>query len=173
MSKVTCGALLGALLTIGLAGRGFAADTDTMLREANDRAEIQALMWHYVRALDSLDEHAYAAAFTEDGQFGVGERAEKGRPALMKMIMDLKKNRADREAKGEAKTPPMYHVITNSYIEFVDNDHARFHAYWMTVFGAAGRGTMPRVAAAGREVDDIVRVSGKWLIKLRNVAATD
>ncbi len=28
----------------------------------------------------------------------------------------------------------MYHVIANSYLEFVDKDHARLEAYWMTVF---------------------------------------
>lgn len=173
MFKVTYASLVAVVaVSMGVGSRSYAGETD-MLREANDRAEIQALMWRYVRALDSLDEHAYAQAFTEDGQFGVGSNAEKGRPALMKMITDLKKGRADREASGAAKTPPMYHVITNAYIEFVDKDHARYHSYWMTVFGAAGKGTAPRVAAAGQGVDDVVRIKGQWLIKLRNVAVQD
>jgi hypothetical protein len=43
-------------------------------------------------------------------------------------------------------------------------------AYWMTVFGAAGQNTPARVAAAGREVDELVRLNGQWLIKLRDVA---
>ena len=51
-------------------------------------------------------------------------------------------------------------MITNHHIEFVDKDHARYHAYWMTVFGAAGENTPPRVAAAGREYDELVRVNG-------------
>jgi hypothetical protein len=38
------------------------------------------------------------------------------------------------------------------------------------VFGAAGRGGQVRVAAAGNAVDDLVKVNGKWLIKVRNVA---
>jgi hypothetical protein len=29
-------------------------------------------MWHYVRALDTENADAYAAAFTPDGQFGSG-----------------------------------------------------------------------------------------------------
>jgi uncharacterized protein (TIGR02246 family) len=165
--------LLGALVLAAGFSRVAAADDAAVLRETQDRADIQALMWHYVRALDSLDGDAYAAAFTEDGQFGTGANAEKGRPALKKMITDLKKSRADREASGQAKSPPMYHVITNSYIEFVDEDHARYHSYWMTVFGAAGENGMPRVAAAGQGVDDVVRVDGKWLIKMRNVAVQD
>jgi hypothetical protein len=40
----------------------------------------------------------------------------------------------------------------------------------MTVFGAAGPETPSRVAAAGRGVDELVRVNGQWLIKNRNVA---
>jgi len=64
-------------------------------------------MWQYVRALDTEDADAHAAAFTPDGQFGTGQN------------------------------------------------------------------TPPRVAAAGRQVDDLVRVSGQWLIKLRDVAPKD
>jgi uncharacterized protein (TIGR02246 family) len=172
MSRLVLSLLSAAALAAGVS-RAAAADDAAVLREVQDRAAIQALMWHYVRALDSLDADAYAAAFTEDGQFGTGANAEKGRPALKKMITDLKKSRADREAAGQPKSPPMYHMIMNSYIEFVDQDHARYHSYWQTVFGSAGENGMPRVAAAGQGVDDVVRVDGKWLIKMRNVAVQD
>jgi uncharacterized protein (TIGR02246 family) len=149
-----------------------ASDVDMSAREARDRAEIQGLMWRYVRALDSFDAEGYAAVYTPDGQFGTGERAEKGRDALRKMIADLKKSRAEREEKGE-KPAPMYHVITNSNLEFVDKDHARYYAYWMTVFASTGKDSPPRVAAVGRSVDELVRVDGKWLIKFRDVAPKD
>jgi SnoaL-like protein len=141
--------------------------------EARDRAEIDGLMWRYVRALDTLNADAYAAVYTPDGQFGSGPTAPKGHEALKKMIADLKQGQVDREAKSGARSAPMYHVITNPYMEFVDKDHVRYHAYWMTVFGAAGENTPLRVAAAGREYDEIVRVNGRWLIKLRDVAPKD
>lgn len=164
------------LSTVGLitavVPQTFAADAD-VLREANDRAEIQELMWRYVRALDTLDAAAYAQVFTEDGVFGSGANATEGREALRKMVNDLKQGRVEREARGEAGSPPMYHVITNSHIEFVDADHARYHSYWMTVFGAAGADSPPRVAAAGRGIDELVRVDGQWLIETRNVAPQD
>ena len=142
-------------------------------REARDRAEIEGLMWRYVRALDTLDVDAYAQVFTEDGQFGSGPNAARGRPALKNMIAGYRKDRVDREAKGEPKSPPMHHVITNAYVEFLDADHARYHSYWMTVFGGSGQDTPPRVAAVGRGVDELVRVDGKWLIKFRDVAPQD
>jgi hypothetical protein len=160
------------MLAVGFAFNVSASDAD-VLREFKDRAEIQQLMWRYVRALDSLNAEAYADVFTEDGQFGSGRNTVKGRAALSKMVADLKQARAEREAKGEPQSPPMYHVITNSNIEFVDAEHARYYAYWMTVFGAAGQDTPPRVAAAGRSIDELVRLNGQWLIQSRNVAPAD
>lgn len=149
-----------------------AADAD-VLRESQDRAAIQGLMWRYVRALDSFNGDAYTAVFTEDGQFRSGNQGvTQGRAALKKMVDDLKKSREERAAKGEP-VPPMNHMIPNSYIEFVDADHARYHSYWMTVFGASGPETQPRIAASGRGVDEVVRVDGEWLIQSRDVAPKD
>lgn len=142
---------------------------DQAAREAKDRAEIEALMWRYVRSLDSLNADAYAANYTPDGSFG----NTKGQAALKKMVADMAQQRVEARKKGEPERPPMFHVITNPYIEFVDKDHAIYRSYWMTVFGAAGQGTAPRVAAAGRGIDHLVRVNGKWLIQSRNVAPAE
>ncbi len=145
---------------------------DTAAREARDRAEIEALMWRYTRALDTADAETYASVYTADGQFGSGANATKGREALRKMIADMKDRQAAAAAKGQPG-PPMYHMTMNSHLTFVDKDHARLEAYWQTVFGAAGQGTAPRVAAAGRSIDELVRVDGKWLIQSRDVAPRD
>ena len=61
----------------------------------------------------------------------------------------------------------------NHWIEFVDEDHARYHAYYLTVSDALGRETPPRIVAAGQSLDEMERVSGKWLLKTRDVAAKD
>src|SRR5580700_10056645 len=141
--------------------------------ESEDRAQIEKLMWQYVRALDTENADAYAAVFTPDGQFGTGANAVKGSEALKKMISGFRQRAADNEAKTGEKRPAMYHVIANSYLEFVDKDHARLEAYWMTVFADGGPKVPSRVAAAGREVDELVRLNGQWLIKTRDVAPTD
>ena len=144
-----------------------AADME-MMHAAGDRAGIEALMWRYVRALDTFNSEAYAATFTEDGQFIAGENTVQGHEALKKMIDNYRRDREDRAARGE-KVPPLNHVMTNEYLEFIDKDHARLHSYWMTIFGATGPDSPPQVAASGRGIDELVRVNGKWLIKLRNV----
>ena len=167
MMKIRVG-IAGALILF-TGSCALAGDND-VLREAKDRAQIESLMWRYVRALDTFNADAYAATYTPDGQFGSGATATKGHDALVKMVGDLKKRSSETETKTGKKPAPMYHVLTNNYIEFIDKDHARMQAYWMTVFGAAGEATPARVAAAGREVDELVRMNGQWLIKLRDVA---
>ena len=154
-----------------VAGSAFASDAD-ILREAKDRADITQLMWNYVRALDTLNEDAYAKVFTDDGEFHTGNAVEKGPEQLKKIILDVKKRRAESEAKG-VKSTAMYHVITNSNIEFMDKDHARYYSYWMTMFAGAAPGESARAAAVGHGVDDLVRVKGKWLIQKRDVAPKD
>ena len=141
---------------------------DNTAREARDRAEIEALMWSYTRALDTLNPEAYAAAYTPEGQFVAGQNATKGHAALKKMIVDTNE-RQSANAKGEAR-PGMYHMTLNPKLTFVDKDHARIDAYCLTVFGATGPAAPVRVAAAGRSVDQLVRVNGKWLIQNRDVA---
>src|SRR5688572_33343898 len=127
---------IAAALVIGATSAAFADDA-AALRESQDRAAIEALMWRYVRALDSLDPDAYAAVFTEDGTFGSGSTQRKGRADIKQMVADLKKGRDDRASAG-TPSAPMYHVIANHQITFTGANEARYDSYWMTVFGAAG-----------------------------------
>ena len=134
-----------------------------------DRAMIEKLMWKYDRMLDTYDADAYVKLFTADGAFG----QVKGREALHKMVADLGKGHDERRAKGEKIT--MRHFTMNQYLEFTGPTTARYHYYHQTVFGTGGEKSADpaRIAAAGNGVDDLVKVDGQWLIKLRNVAAAD
>ena len=136
---------------------------------AEDRAAIEKLMWTYDRMLDTYNADAYAKLFTVDGAFG----KTKGREALHKMIADLGKGHDERRAKGEKIS--MRHFTMNQYLEFTGPTTARYHYYHQTVFGTGGEKSPDpaRIAAAGNGVDDLVKVDGQWLIKFRNVAATD
>jgi hypothetical protein len=173
MTKKILAGLVG-LLFVGLLYSHAASRESDIQREEQDRAQIEKLMWQYTRALDSENADAYAAVYTPDGQFGSSTSTNivKGRDALKKMISDLRQRAADNEAKGQ-KQPAMYHMEMNTYIEFVDKDHARVLGYWQTVFASQGPNVPVRVAAAGREVNDIVRVDGQWLIQSRDVAPKD
>ena len=157
-----------AVVAIVLPALAFNAYAD----RSEDREAIEALMWRYARALDGLNPDAYAAVFTEDGQFGVGEGATKGHEALKKMIQGFIDNRKKREEEGNP-AGPMFHMTADSWVEFIDATHARHHSYWQTAFGPAKRGEPVRIAAVGRGVDHLVKVKGKWLIQIRDVAPKD
>ncbi len=119
---------------------------------------------------NAVEREALRRCLSPDGQFGSGATAVKGRDALKKTIADLRTRAAGNEAKTGEKRPAKYHVIANSYLEFTDKGHARLEAYWMTVFADGGPKVPARVAAAGREIDELVRLNGQWLIKSRDVA---
>jgi uncharacterized protein (TIGR02246 family) len=152
--------------TLSLGASVVLSGEDSTVREARDRADIEALMWKYTRALDKGDGATYASTYTPDGQFGTGANASKGREALSKLVVR-------QPAAGQPARPPLYHMELNHWIEFVDKDHARYHAYYLTVSGAMGQDTPARIVAAGQSLDTMERVSGKWLLKTRDVAAKD
>jgi hypothetical protein len=172
MTRIRISIAIAAVFVVALASTAVFGQ-DNSAREAKDRAEIEALMWRYTRALDTGDGTTYASTYTVDGQFGTGANATKGREALKKLVDSPKERQAAAEAKGEPRRPPLYHMEANSWIEFVDKDHARYHAYYLTVSGGAGENAPPRIAAAGRSVNHLERVNGKWLIKLRDVQPRD
>ena len=164
---------------------GWAAAADPA-RESQDRAAIEGLEWRYVHAADTLDAEAYVGTFTPDGQLGTGARAAIGAAAL-KGIIDYMSRDARERNKGRAEPIELYHIMTNLYIEFVDQDHARVHYYWMALYStpraperqggherppdAASR--QPRIAEAGRGLDRVVRLDGRWLIQERDVWSRD
>ena len=168
MAKRRYVALLLGLALVALP----AAAQSAFEREAKDRAGIEKLMWQYARALDTENADAYAATYTPDGQFGVGANAVKGRDALKKMISDLHQRGLETESKSGQKRAALYHANTNHYLEFIDKDHARLRAYYMTL--RAGAPNAPAsLVAAGWEQNDLVRVKGQWLIQVRDTAPKD
>ena len=70
----------------------------------------------------------------------------------------------DAANEDGTKKPHMYHIVTNPHIEFIDEDHARYYAYWMGVLETGGE-----IVTAGREVNELVKVNGRWLISIRDV----
>ena len=89
------------------------------------------------------------------------------------MIAATGQRQGGAQPAADTKRPPMFHMTANEQLRFIDRDHARLDAYYITMFGAAGEGAPARVAAVGRSIDEFERVNGQWLIKSRNVAPQD
>jgi 3-phenylpropionate/cinnamic acid dioxygenase small subunit len=167
---VAVAVLTGLVVTAGAVFTASKSD-DELLQRARDREQIEDLMWRYARALDTSDAQTYASLYTVDGQFSAGANATKGREALKNMISGTGQRQAG--APQAAPRPPMYHMTANHQLCFIDKDHARIDAYYITMVAAAGPDTPSRVAGVGRSIDELERVNGQWLIKSRNVAPMD
>lgn len=166
--------LAGCVAVVGNRGEGtnFGGSDAALWRETRDRQQIEELLWRYARTLDSADADGYAAVYTPDGEFSAGSTSLKGREALRKFVADLKQTRQDRLAKGENPGATL-HMTANHHIAFTGPDSATVHSYWLTMFPGSGAQNPDRLGAVGRAVDQLVRVDGKWLIKVRNVAPQD
>src|SRR5690606_1886263 len=125
--------LAAASLSLLAAGPALADRTE-------DREAIEALMWKYARALDTGNGEAYAALYAEDGQFGVGDNAVKGREALRALV--------GGGGGADAAPPQLLHMTADSWIEFIDDTHAKHHSYWLTM-RMASAGQPASVAAIG------------------------
>jgi uncharacterized protein (TIGR02246 family) len=139
-----------------------------LLQQSRDRAEIEELVTRYVTALDTRDADMYAEVFTEDGTYDVTGTVYEGRAAIRKIVTDLQESRARNEAAG---TPPvdLYHVMSNSSIELIDEDEARHISYAQTVRAAEGGQFI--VGFMGRYEDVIVKRDGRWQIQSRKLVS--
>jgi uncharacterized protein (TIGR02246 family) len=139
-----------------------------VLRQLQDRAEIEDLVANYVKALDTLDADLYASVFTEDAVYDVTGTVYEGRDAIRKIVTDLKESRARNEGQG-TESPALYHVMSNNSIELIDESNARHTSYAQTV-RAAENGQFV-VGFMGRYEDEIVKRDGRWQIKSRKLVS--
>lgn len=142
------------------------AESDAAVQKLIDRAEIEALVARYVTALDTLDADAYAGVFAEDARFNVSGTVYDGRDAIRKIVTDLQAARARNDAEGRP-TPRLYHVMSNTSIEVLDENSARHQSYAQTV-RAADNGQFV-VGFMGRYDDVLVKRDGRWQIQSRNL----
>lgn len=155
--------LAAAAVTLALAPAVTNAGDAPTPSELLDRAAIQNLVVKYTIALDTLDADMYASVFAEDAEFTFGGNTYKGRAEIRKIVTGLQ----ERNAKQPADAPKMYHALSNTYVEFVNDHEARHRSYWQTIRGpSSGPFT---VGAMGRYEDTLVKRNGEWLIQKRQI----
>jgi uncharacterized protein (TIGR02246 family) len=104
----------------------------------------------------------YASVFAEDAEFTFGGNTYKGRDAIRKIVTGLQERR-----KGQTDAPKSYHVLSNTYIEFVNKGEAHHRSYWQTISGPSS-GPF-NVGGMGRYEDTLVKRDGQWLIQKRQI----
>jgi uncharacterized protein (TIGR02246 family) len=149
-------------------GASASAQSAGALQALEDRAEIEELVARYVTSLDTLDADTYANVFAEDAVYDVDGTVYEGRAAIRKIVTDLKASRDRNEAAGTASAA-LYHVMSNTSIEIIDEDEARHTSYAQTVRAAEGGQFI--VGFMGRYEDVIVKRDGKWQILSRKLVS--
>src|SRR5215471_2301626 len=156
--------LMVMITAVGAAQAG-AAQNNAQQR-LQDKSDIQALIVRYGTALDTLDADAYAGVFTTDAELDVAGNLRKGRQQIREIVTGLQRSRDENKAKG-TPSPALYHVISNTAIEILNNDEARHRSYWQTV--RVGPNNQVTVGAIGKYEDVIVKRAGQWLILSRKI----
>jgi uncharacterized protein (TIGR02246 family) len=145
------------------------ADDAAVVQKLLDRAEIETLVTSYVKGLDTLDADLYAGVFAEDAVFELpGGVVHRGRAAIRKIVTDLQDSRARNQAAG-TPSPSLYHVMSNTSIEIVDDQNARHQSYAQTVRAAEGGQFI--VGFMGRYEDVLVKRDGRWYIQSRKLVS--
>ena len=155
--------IAGALILLLSAQSAIAADA-MPVSELQDRAAIQNLIVRYTIALDTLDADLYAGVFAEDAEFTFGGNTYSGRAEIRKIVTGLKERAAE---PADDAAPKMYHALTNTYIELVNDHEARHRSYWQTITGPSS-GPF-NVGAMGVYEDVLVKHDGMWLIQNRKI----
>lgn len=159
--------VLLTLSVVALTALPARADTDAV-QKLIDKMEIEALITRYVHALDTLDADAYASVFAEDAVFDVAGTVYRGRDAIRKIVTDLQESRARNEAAG-TPSPSLYHVMSNTSIEILDETNARHQSYAQTV--RAGEDGRFIIGFMGRYEDELVKRDGRWMIQSRKLVS--
>jgi hypothetical protein len=130
-----------------------------------DRVQIEDLLTRYYYDLSRSNAHEMSEYFTEDALLDVDGTVAKGRAEIGKLYQS-----SDPAPKEPAPAPNrrMHMLLSNPIIK-INGNMATAHLLWTGVMNE-GIGKLPQVVEQGREDTELVKQSGKWLIKRRYIS---
>jgi hypothetical protein len=135
---------------------------------ANDRAEIENLSNRYMTAVDAGDIETVMATWAEDGRLEWVRGVEVGAPAIRKAMSNFGGAAAARTIPDGATTRARTrHQIINHVIDVTGNT-AKSTAYWFALTNNTPQKDV-QLLYFGHYEDELVKVNGKWLFKVRRV----
>jgi hypothetical protein len=160
-----------AVLAVSLAActaRSSVADSGSA--RLADREAIEATLERYTRGLDRLDPQLYLSSFAPNGVLMIYQTRHQGPDALRNIIAGELRLRQSQQDSG---LPPrmLFHLETNSIIEFTSAVHAQHRAYWLTASRAGDKPEGLTLLGVGSSSDELQKIDGKWLITRREIRA--
>jgi ketosteroid isomerase-like protein len=152
--------IAAAALSVAIAGTALAGYAD-------DRAEIENLSNRYMVAVDAGDIETVMSTWAEDGVLEWVNGVERGKAAIRKAMSNFGGARKVEIPEGATSRPRTRHQIINHVID-VDGNTARTIAYWFALTNSTPQKDV-QLLYFGHYEDQLVRVNGKWLFKVRKV----
>ena len=137
-----------------------ATPTVAVTGSADDHQAIERLLMEYGRAVDNRDWAAFAALFTQDGEWQGAQGAYHGPQQIQE---SMEKVFSAPAAVADIPKGSNFHVMTNPIID-VHGDHAMASSRF--IFYKMDHGK-PVAAVTGRYEDTLLRVDGVWKFQLR------
>jgi ketosteroid isomerase-like protein len=134
---------------------------------ADDRAEIENLSNRYMVAVDAGDIETVMSTWAEDGVLEWVNGVERGKAAIRKAMSNFGGARKVEIPEGATSRPRTRHQIINHVID-VNGNTAKTIAYWFALTNSTPQKDV-QLLYFGHYEDELVRVNGKWLFKVRKV----
>jgi ketosteroid isomerase-like protein len=134
---------------------------------ADDRAEIENLSNRYMVAVDAGDIETVMSTWAEDSVLEWVNGVERGKAAIRKAMSGFGGARKVEIPDGATSRPRTRHQIINHVID-VKGDTAKTIAYWFALTNNTPQKDV-QLLYFGHYEDELVRVNGRWLFKVRKV----
>jgi ketosteroid isomerase-like protein len=144
-----------------------AASMAALAGYADDRAEIENLSVRYMVAVDAGDIETVMATWADDGVLEWVGGVERGKAAIRKAMSNFGGSRKVEIPEGATSRPRTHHQIVNHVID-VNGNTAKSTAYWFAITNNTPQKDV-QLLYFGHYEDELVKVNGKWLFKLRKV----
>ncbi len=162
-STVTAGIALGTALLASLVAMQpvLAEQPATTLQTLLDKQYIQDMLVEYYTHLGA-GEKDFGAYYMPDGTIDVNGLKGQGEAA----INDVYK----KVAAGTPKRPGQFRMLLTNVKVVVSGNTATAETLW-TGINSPTKAAVPKFVEQGTERDDLVKVNGRWLFKLRVITS--
>ncbi len=160
--KHSCIALATALLVSMVpVTAALAEQPATTLQTLLDKQQIQDMLVDYYTHLGK-GENDFGAYYLADGVIDVNGLKGQGETG----IKDVYK----KVGAGSTKLPGIFRMLLSNVVVVVNGNTAKAETLWTGINSATIEGA-PKFVEQGTERDDLVKVNGHWLFKLRIITS--
>ena len=163
-SATIIGIALGTALLVATVGvqPALAEQPATTLQTLLDKQQIQDMLVDYYTHLGKGGSDEFGAYYVPDGVIDVNGLKGQGQAAIAEVYKKV--------AAGSPKRPGVFKMLLTNVMVVVNGNTATAETLW-TGINSPTIESAPKFVEQGTERDDLVKVNGHWLFKLRVITS--